>query len=348
MATSDSATNIEDRVKEPALYILAGFYLCLLCGCIHQFLKSLGYPNSQSLNRQRIFYIVIALTSSSIQYIVRIIWALYFLYNSSNSTTTELLDILPTISLGLLGSTFSILWFEMFLCSTIIIKQTSKMKYFSFATGLYIAFNIGIIVLHMLIIYYPKKPWVILNSPSNSSLVLSCFQNLTVSITLTTTGYLLAKNVKVIFYGKVGIIVARRIKFTYLCSFFVFFSKSIVSLMMLTYISFVPSSYAFDIVIFFLYFSCLEIIPLSSILYVLRFTDCRNDEDCVPSALNSFICSDYRDSEAALNLGARLFSGFDTMSEVSLIRLCTKSLAALDNKEGDLIKQETRIREYTK
>lgn len=246
MATSDSTTNIQGRVKEPAMYILAGLYLFLLCGCIHQFLKSLGYPSSQSLNRQRVFYIAIAFTSSSIQYIVRIIWALYFLYSSSNSTTTDLLDILPTLSLGLLGSTFSILWFEMFLCSTIIIKQTSKMKYFSLATGLYIAFNIVCITIHMLIIYYPKKPWVILKSPSNSSLLLDCFQNFTVSITLIITGYLLASNVKIIFYGKVGTIVARRIKLTCLSSFFVFFSKSIVSILMLTYINFVPGNNVFE------------------------------------------------------------------------------------------------------
>lgn len=86
---------------------------------------------------------------------------------------------------------------------------------------------------------------------------------------------------------------------------------------------------------------------MSLILYVLRFTDCRNDDDCLPSALNSFICSEFRDSEAALNLGARLFSGFDTASEVSLIRLCTKSLSALDNEEGPVIRYETRVRENT-
>ncbi|OMJ86114.1 hypothetical protein SteCoe_12472 [Stentor coeruleus] len=342
MAASDSASNIEGRVKEPAVYILAGLYLCLLCGCIHQFIKSLGYPNSQSLNRQRAFYIVIAFTSS-----MRIIWALYFLYSSSNSTTTDILDILPSLSLGLLGSTFSILWFEMFLCSTIIIKQTSKMKYFVFATGFYIAFNIFCIVMQMIIIYYPKKSWIVLDSPSSSSLVVDCFQNFTVSLTLIITGHLLANNVKIIFYGKVGIIIARRIKLTCLCSFFVFFSKSIISVLMLTYISFNPGNSVFDTVIFFLYFCCLEIIPFTIILYILRFMDCHNDDDCLPSALNSFICSEFQNSEAAMNLGVRLFNGFDTASEVSLIRMCTKSLSALDNEGEKVAKYNTRIREYT-
>lgn len=236
MGTSETENGIKGRAEEPVLFTLIALYSILLTICFYQFLKSIGQPRSQSIVRQRLFFVVIMFVCCCNLNIVRIAWGLFYIYTSSDAKLTLVFDAIPNILMGILGSTFSLLWLEMYLSSSILIDDKSKIKCFSFATALYIALNISSAVFHILIIYYANGNWKLVQSSWENNLILDCAESFIVSVSLVITGFLLSKNVEIIFYGNAGKCISNRIWYVAVISCFMFLGKMVVSILSLVYI----------------------------------------------------------------------------------------------------------------
>ena len=348
MGKLTSTDGVSGKAEIPILYSLIFLYSLLFFGCMYQLLKSLVYPTSQAILRQRLFYIVILFVSSCKYQIVRIIWASLCIFIGAQYQVIDLLGSISSLLMMLLGSTFALLWFEMYFTSNIILSQTYKIGYFSIVAIAYIILNSAGIIFGVLLIYDPNGKWKIVPETWKIFLILYCTETFFISLSLFTSGLLLSRNIRNIFYGNSGACISNRIWYVSMVSCAIFSIKLLVYLLsaaylVLEYTGYIVEYFIFSSIAVVLYFLCSEIVPLTYILYILRTSSSSYAEsDVLPSALQSFISESCHKSEAVLNLGQRLFSIFENTSSVSMVKMVSSSAVMENHIEEDFIINRTR------
>ncbi|OMJ89543.1 hypothetical protein SteCoe_8242 [Stentor coeruleus] len=266
--------------QSPLPIIFCAMYFIVLVISVWKMILTLKQPGSAVTYRQMFFYIVLAIIG-----ILRMIWSLesFIKYNVS---TYLLLDSLACVLLGLLGLTFSLLWYEMYLSSKVLLSAHSYKVYMFTAISSYILINLSSLFIHVFFIYinaFSDEVIVTVIGSLDISISFLC------AILLIISGKLLMKNLKFAFDGEFYKIIIRRIRSITICSGLVYFFKTFIPILSWFYIKYGHGEYYWlDIFIVILYYIGMEVCPVFVILIILKVSSIdNNEEDLLPSILLS-------------------------------------------------------------
>lgn len=225
--------------QSPLPIIFCAMYFIVLTISIWKMFLTLKQPGSAVTLRQLFFYIILAIIGICKIYIVRMIWSLESFINYETSTYL-LLDSLACVLLGLLGLTFSLLWYEMYLSSKILLPAHSYNVYMAIAICSYLSINLISLFIHIFFIYI---------NIFSDEVVITIINSLDVSISflcailLIISGKLLMRNLKFAFDGEFCKIILRRIKSITICSGLVYFFKTFIPVFSWFYIKYGHGQY---------------------------------------------------------------------------------------------------------
>lgn len=226
MSNSESNNGIKGRALDYELWILSSFYFLILLKNVLNLYKSLKTPEYWGQRRQRTFQLLIFLFCLGKFYSARILWIYFMSFSSAPIKALDCFDALPDILLCILGSTITLIWYEIYLNSESIEEEFNSKPRFVLILTVYLIINLISILFHIMIIFYFDGQWNLLKSPVINNTILDSSTNLTVSIGMAICGCKLSVKAKVIFYGRVGEIICRRIRMTCYIFTFMFIGKS--------------------------------------------------------------------------------------------------------------------------
>lgn len=225
--------------QSPLPIIFCAMYFIVLIISVWKLFLTLKLPGSAVTYRQMFFYIVLVIIGICKFYIVRIFWSLKSFIKYSLSTHL-LLDSLACVLLGLLGLTFSLLWYEMYLSSKILLPANSYNAYMIIAISFYLLINLISLFIHLFFIYvrvFSDETAVIIIDSMDILVSFLC------AIFLVISGKLLMKNLKFAFDGEFCKIILRRIKSITICSGLVYFFKTFIPILSWIYIKYGHGQY---------------------------------------------------------------------------------------------------------
>ena len=149
----------------------------------------------------------------------------------------ELLDSIPNIIMCFLASTIALLWYEIYLSSTILLSPCEKSVQFILCITLFICINSISIVFHILFVYDQAGDWSTQRSRFNNIAILDSSTNIINTIWISVSGLLLSRNARIIFISRVGGIISLRIKRVIVMVAVMFIGKSVVLIVSLVYVS---------------------------------------------------------------------------------------------------------------
>lgn len=199
------------------------------------------------------------------------------------------MDSLCSTFQGILGLTFSVLWFEMYVASNILYSEKKRKKYLYKAITGYILLIIISFACHVIFIYgniqgYNTK-WILTVS-------LDMIISTLCSASLFVSGKLLNKNIKFAFTDNDSYRIIARIKFITFCTGIAYLLKTILLLTNSLFVEYLHSEYfvleyvLYSVVMFFLYYVALEILPIFIVLFILKVSRVDTyEERSLPSVL---------------------------------------------------------------
>ena len=235
MADSESGYGIKGKTEFEVLWAISGVYLGLVLVSGYFLIKTIIVPNCPAIFRQRFFHGTLSLASISKGHLVRIIWIYFYSFGVGEYWVCELLDILPNILTCLQASTISLLWFEIYLSSTLAMGQNKK--FYLFVTGivLYVCTNVIFIIFSFLVVFDSDGAWNLTHNKFIDLSILDSATNLCNTISITISGLLLSENAKRIFYGQVGAMISKRVNSISFFTSCMLIGKSFILIMNIAY-----------------------------------------------------------------------------------------------------------------
>jgi hypothetical protein len=166
---------------------------------------------------------------------VRVVWIVLYTSDAGGRQVQELFDALPNILMCFLASTITLLWYEIYLSSSLLISPQSKYHRFLLSIIFFIVVNITSITFTFLILFDSGGSWDSLNNKFKNFTILDSVTNVLNSTGMIFSGVLLSKNAKLVFYGRVGEMVSRRINSISVFASIMFIGKTVVLLVSLAY-----------------------------------------------------------------------------------------------------------------
>ncbi|OMJ90720.1 hypothetical protein SteCoe_6896 [Stentor coeruleus] len=265
------------------MLILCGLYAIIIGVSIWKLCYSFRETPCGALTRQRIFYVLVFTIGCS-----RILWVLDPWINFGFASHL-LMDSLCSTFQGILGLTFSILWFEMYVSSNISYTEKKQKQYLIKAIIAYIMLITISFACHIVFIYGNiqgnNAKWILTVS---IDMIISTL----CSISLFISGKLLNKNIKFAFTDNDSYRITSKIKFITLCTGIAYLLKTILLLTNSLFVEYLHSEYfaleyfPYSVVMFFLYYVGLEILPIFIVLFILKVSRVDTyEEHSLPSVL---------------------------------------------------------------
>jgi len=275
------------------LYVILVLYSILFLTCLLR--VSMFYrQEGSSLTRSKLFVFILSTILLSKFYTVRIAWILdmFFRYPS---TLYYLLDYLPSATLFLLGSTFFLIWSQIYISTTQTISPSRKKVYLTCFVVFYFVFNFLNYFFHvMVVISYSKGKSLLISGSSFLTLVVTnaVFSFITASL-LYFSARTLWIHIQVIFSGETGYSIAKRIKVISLVSGVSFLLKSVLPLALLPLNDNFTGSFSFDIFFVLFYYGVMEVLPVGAVLLIVKAKRPMEEEEEVHESIFSHNKSAY-------------------------------------------------------
>lgn len=189
--------------------------------------------------------------------------------------------------MGILGFTFSFLWFEMYVSSRVSSSIPRQKKSITIALVLCVLFNVASIVFHITFIFlsYPDTTKRMTITLVDASISIVCGLN------LTLTGCLLIKNIRFAFTGRIRSIISNRVICIMILSGGIYMCKTSLSILCAPYVYEYTKidwfkTFTANLILLLLNYIVLEIIPVLAILLLLKvYTSQIGDFDSILSVL---------------------------------------------------------------
>lgn len=322
MSNSESDNGIKGRALNYELWTLSIFYFLILAKSVYNLYKSLITPLYWGASKQRAFQLLIFLFCSGKIYSARIFWIYFLTFNTISLKALDCFDAFPDTLLCILGSTITLIWFEIYLNSESIEEEFNNKLYFIIILSIYLIINLVSLIFHILIIFNFTGLWNKVQDPFICNTILDSSTNLFVAIGMAFTGCKLSIKAKIIFFGRLGETICRRIRVTSYIFTFMFMGKSAYLWITFFYfrspgkVNLYVEYLLFSFVVIFFYFFCLEIFPIALILCLVGNVS-EYSEDVIPSALESFVTPEYVRKEKTQEFFVKLLRGFNSVSTVN-------------------------------
>jgi hypothetical protein len=237
MASSESQNGLTNKVEKQTLWAVGGVYCFMVFVSVYFFIKTFVQPGCPAIFRQRFFHSGLILNSCCIKHIGRILWVYFYTLGDLDENTVELLDSLPNIIMCILASTIALLWYEIYLSSTILLSPKEKSVQLIICIILFLCINIISIVFHLLFIFDENGNWNLLRNKFKNTVILDSSTNIINTIWIVVSGLLLSRNARIIFISRVGDIISLRIHKVIIMVGIMFIGKSIILIVSLAYVS---------------------------------------------------------------------------------------------------------------
>jgi hypothetical protein len=207
--------------------ILIVLYSVLCLAGFYSLLKTVRYGSSSALIRQRTFYFLLSLICCCSRHVGRIVWSTLYFVRFTTLELIYLFDALPSIFLCFLGSTISLLWFEIYLDTYICIIRGNRQLYLVLSWICYAVLNCGSITYHILLVYNRDGSWSMLRDSWKDTIILDGICNFILALMIIVSGVLLSNSIHRVFSDKFGKVISKRLRFLAFIACFLYFSKTV-------------------------------------------------------------------------------------------------------------------------